>query len=50
MSMMGISTEDKFLIKSLRENEKYEQKLESWWTESASKKTDNTGTVVRRIG
>jgi len=58
-SIMGISTEAKYLIKSLWENQKYgakqllkcfQQKLESWWTESADQKIENTGTVVEHTG
>jgi len=58
-SVVGISTEDKYLMKSLPENTKYGAqrllkcfltKLDSWWTESAGKKIDNTGTVVRLLG
>jgi len=54
-SMMGFSTEDKYLIKSLREMRNMEQsdclkcsltKTGSWWTENADQKIDNTGTVV----
>jgi len=56
MSVMGNSTEDKYLIKSLRENNKYygEKRLlklfpskncKFWWTESADQKLDNTLTV-----
>jgi len=57
-SMMGFSTEDKYLIKSLREMRNMEQsdclkcsltKTGSWWTENADQKIDNTGTVVWRM-
>ena len=56
--MMGISTEDKYLMKSLPENKKYGAKrlLKCFLTKNWSldglkalmKKIDNTGTVVRR--
>jgi len=46
--MMGISTQDKYLIKFLPENKKYgakrllklfpNKKLKYWWTESAGQK------------
>ena len=58
--MMGISTDDKYLIKSLQENKKYKAKqllkifLNKNWSlgglKALIKKIDNTGTVVRRIG
>jgi len=56
---MGFSTEDKYLMKCLRENNKYgaKQLLKMFPNKNWSlyglkvliKKTDNTGTVVRRI-
>jgi len=58
-SMMGIGTEDKYLIKSLPENKKYGAKrlLKCFLTKTGVigglkvliKKIDNLGTVVRRI-
>jgi len=61
MSVMGISSEDKYLIKYLPEKKKCGAKrlLKCFPTKTGSldglkalirKKIDNTGTAVRRIG